>query len=88
MNANQREQVRLSILRWLNEAAPYGLSTAILWQQLRNEGNRHMDSVELLAEIEYLEGKKLIEKREKLISPEIAVWKITSAGRDHFAANE
>jgi hypothetical protein len=87
MQPGQIENVRLSILRYCAAAARYGLTEGLLLQFLRSEGQRGATPVIVQAEIDYLAGKKLIEQIEKLISPEIPAWRITSAGRDFLAMN-
>lgn len=84
MNAWQIEQARLSLLRYLNEAAPYGLGQPLLLQCLRCEGWTEHDR-ELTRELEYLHDKGLVETALKLISPENPAWRITAAGRDFLA---
>lgn len=88
MNATQREQVRLSILRYLDaqaSAAPgRGVPVAVLRQYLLSEGTR-LEAAAVQAELEYLRGKGLVETQRKALSPEVAAWMITSAGRDEYA---
>lgn len=86
MNPTDREQIRLSLLRYLDAAAGrrFGLTDAVLLQHIRSEGFPAGDA-ELDAEIDYLAGKGLIETAAKTISPENRAWKITSAGRDLYA---
>ena len=87
-NAQQREQLRLSLLRFLDvNPARFGLAASLLLQMVRNEGwPATADSV--AAELQYLADKKLAEPVDKLISPENRAWRITAAGRDHIALNE
>lgn len=86
MNANQREQVRLSLVRFLdaNAGRRFGLSNGVLRQMLAAEG-LEAEAAELEAELRYLEDKGLIARRTKTLSPELAIWDITAAGRDFFA---
>jgi hypothetical protein len=84
MNPWQTEQARLSLLRYLNEAAPYGLGEPLLLQCLRCEGWIEQDR-ELVRELGYLRDKGLVEPALKLISPENPTWRITAAGRDFLA---
>lgn len=81
LNAQQREQVRLSLLR-------YGLSTFSLGlarQYLHSEGFTGISVEQTGQEIEYLEDKGLIEVKGKLLSPENRVWRTNAAGRDFLA---
>jgi hypothetical protein len=84
MNPWQIEQVRLSLLRYLAEAAPYSMGEPLLLQCLRCEGWIEGDAG-LAREIVYLRDKGLIEAAPKVISPENHAWRITAAGRDHVA---
>jgi hypothetical protein len=84
MNPWQIEQVRLSLLRYLAEAAPYAMGEELLLQCLRCEG--WLEATPALArELDYLDGKGLVEAALKLISPENRAWRITAAGRDFVA---
>jgi hypothetical protein len=82
----QREQIRLSLLRYCNAAVPFGLADTLLLQFLRNEGFRSVAEDRLDAEILYLADKGLLAPAPKLISPENPAWRITAAGRDFLAA--
>jgi hypothetical protein len=84
MNSWQLEQIRLSLLRYLAEAAPYPLGEPLLAQCLQCEGWAEASSV-LARELAYLGDKGLVEPVPKQISPENRAWRITAAGRD-FAA--
>jgi hypothetical protein len=85
MTSQQREQIRLSVLRYCESAGQYGLSAELLQQFLRSEGFRAVTIEQVGAELQYLTDKGLIAEVAKLISPEIPVWRITAAGRDHAA---
>jgi len=86
LNAQQREQLRLSLLRFLNDnPARYGLPTELLLQMARAEGRPQLDKQNVVAELEYLVEKSLAQEVPKTLSPEIRNWKITANGRDHFA---
>jgi len=81
----QREQVRLSVLRHLDaNTTDFGLSSALLLQFLKNDGQR-VDAMDLKIELRYLADKNLIARIAKVISPENAHWRITAEGRDFFA---
>ena len=81
----QREQIRLSLLRYCGSAAQYGLATELLAQLLRSEGFGGMDREEARAELMYLADKGLVVSVEKRISPENEAWRITAEGRDLMA---
>jgi hypothetical protein len=86
MNAFDREQVRLSLLRYLDAAAGrrFGLSDGVMLQHVRSEGFDVSQS-ELTAELVYLSEKNLAKPESKEISPENRAWRITAAGRDFYA---
>lgn len=81
----QREQIRLSLLRYCGSAAQYGLGTALLAQFLRSEGMGGLSVEETRAELLYLADKGLVASLPKTISPENEAWRITAAGRDLLA---
>jgi hypothetical protein len=82
---NQREQVRLSVLRYCESADQYGLAASLLLQFLRNEGLRGLTAAQLEAELLYLADKSLIAAVAKPVSPENGAWRITAPGRDFLA---
>jgi hypothetical protein len=84
----QREQIRLSLLRYCEAANEFGLAEALLLQFIRSEGFRALSSAQLRAEILYLADKSFLVAAPKLISPENAAWRITAAGRDFLAAQK
>jgi hypothetical protein len=86
MNADRREQVRLSLLRYCEAASPFGMAGAMLLQFIRNEGFRTLALEQCEAEILYLADKGLLAPVPKLVSPENPAWRITAAGRDFLAA--
>jgi hypothetical protein len=85
MTTQQREQVRLSLLRYCESAEQYGLAASLLLQFVRNEGLRGATAGDLDAEILYLADKGLLAAVSKLVSPENRAWRITAAGRDFLA---
>jgi hypothetical protein len=85
MNAAQREQIRLSVLRYCDAADPYGLADELLLQFIRSEGFRTVTAAQLRAELQYLTDKSLLTAVPKTISPENSAWRITAAGRDFLA---
>lgn len=81
----QREQLRLSLLRYLDaNVSSFGSSSALLLQQARAEGFA-VDKSVIELEMKYLADKKLAALRDKKISPENRTWEITAEGRDHRA---
>lgn len=85
MTSIQREQIRLSILRYLNESSPYGVAATLLLQYIRAEGFRELSQTQLQSEIMYLSDKFFVEPMEKKISPENQTWRIKAEGRDFLA---
>ena len=65
MTAFQREQVRLSTLRYCEAAQTMGLATSILLQALRAEGFRRLDLAQLRDELRYLEQKGLLMRKPR-----------------------
>jgi hypothetical protein len=85
LNATQREQVRMSTLRYCRQADGFGLSAALLLASLRAEGLRSLGKEEMDAQLRYLVDKGLIAAVDKKISPENASYRITAEGEDFFA---
>lgn len=88
MTKQQREQIRLSILRYCDCADEFGLGEPLLLQFIRSEGFRTLSAAKFHAEIVYLADKSFLAKVPKLISPENPAWRITAAGRDFFAEQD
>jgi hypothetical protein len=86
MTSTQREQIRLSLLRYCESADQYGLAAPLLLQFIRSEGFRKLTAEQLRAEILYLIDKTFLTPIPKPISPENPAWRITAAGRDFLAA--
>lgn len=88
MNAQQREQLRLSLLRFLGDvSSTLGMNTGMLKQLAQSEGRRGLLEGEVLVELRYLEDKGLVAPLAKAISPENPAWRITADGRDFLAVN-
>jgi len=85
MNTTQREQIRLSLLRYCDSAGQYGLASGLLLQFIRSEGFRSLTAAQLEAEIIYLTDKSFLTRVAKSISPENPAWRITATGRDFIA---
>ena len=88
MTTEQRENIRLSILRYCDSAQGYGLSESLLLQFIRNEGFRTVTLDHLRAELAYLSEKGFIATVPKAISPENKLWRITATGRDFRATQD
>lgn len=88
MNPAEREQVRLSLLRYLaaNRTA-YGLPVGALRQYLATEGTL-LEAETVAAEMQYLTDRGLSEEIQKRLSPEIRCWRITADGRDLLAQTQ
>lgn len=86
MNPAEREQLRLSLLRFLaDNPTRFGFNAALLLQMARNEGRRALTRQEVEDEMTYLEDKQFAALVNKAISPENRVWRITGEGRDFIA---
>jgi hypothetical protein len=79
----QREQIRLSLLRYGLGAFTAGLAR----QYLASEGFRGLTKEQVIAEIKYLAdpAKGMLAVSGKLISPEVASYSTTANGRDYLA---
>lgn len=85
MNPVEREQVRLSLLRYLAaNRTPYGLPVGALRQYLAAEGTV-IEAEFVASEMAYLTDKGLVEEIQKRLSPEVRCWRITANGRDLMA---
>lgn len=85
MNADQREQLRLSLLRFLDANAGRSTALALLHQYAKNEGRPGLTREEVKAELFYLSDKGLAVKADKILSPENPAFDITAKGRDTYA---
>lgn len=87
MTPSEREQLRLSLLRFLDaNSSRYGLPTPFLLQHARSEGRHDLDKPSVEAELQYLADKGYVAEVLKGISPEMRSWRITADGRDFFAS--
>ena len=84
-NSAQREQLRLSLLRFLDATPQHSTSLVLLYQFVRAEGRAWLTVEATGAELLYLADKGLVRKAEKVLSPENTEWVITAAGRDLYA---
>lgn len=86
MNPEQREQLRLSLLRFLDaNPTPYGLTSSVLTQMARSEGRPGLEFGAVVNELAYLQDKGLVAPAVKSISPDVSAWRITANGRDEYA---
>jgi hypothetical protein len=85
LTSTQREQIRLSVLRYCEAADQFGLAGSLLLQFVRSEGFRRLNREHLETELIYLGDKGLLARVPKEISPENSLWRITAAGRDFLA---
>jgi hypothetical protein len=85
LTSSQREQIRLSVLRYCDAADQFGLAAPLLLQFVRSEGHRQLNRQQLETEIGYLCDKGFLTPVPKEISPENSLWRITAAGRDFLA---
>jgi hypothetical protein len=88
MNPQEREQLRISLLRHLSRGRGlkrFGISTPLLLQLLRSEGMAWPDEETVEAELGYLTELKYVVVPEKVISPENRTWRLTAEGRNYVA---
>ena len=86
MNPSEREQLRLSLLRFLGaNNTRFGLGSSLLEQMARSEGRPSLTKAEVEEELEYLVDKGFSGEFQKPLSPENRAWKITAEGRDFLA---
>jgi len=86
LSPEQREQLRLSLLRFLDaNQTRYGLAVSLLLQMARNEGRPGLERDQVIGELLYLEDKHLIVETLKGVSPENPAFRITAEGRDFVA---
>ena len=85
MTSTDREQLRISLLRFLDANAARSTAFDLLVQYAKSEGRPALTREIVQAELNYLEGKGLVAKKTKLISPENPAYDITSDGRDAYA---
>ena len=94
MNATDRQQLRLSLLRFLDEnMSRFGFELGYLLQRARSEGRPSLKAEDVEQEMLYLEDKKfrgepIVLVVDKTISPELRAWRITAAGRDYLAMQQ
>lgn len=85
MTSDQLERFRHNLLQQLKNCGDRFMRQVDLEMGLHAAGFDGEDRREIGAELLYLEGKGLIYRAAKLISPEVVRWKISADGRDYLA---
>jgi cell division protein FtsB len=88
MSDEAREQLRLSLLRFLTANGDrFGLTARYLRTLALSEERRELSAADVERELEYLADaeKGLVAEVSKAVSPECRTWKITAKGRDFCA---
>ena len=83
LNSQQREQVRLCLLRYGLSPVSLNLATSYL----KAEGFTTITKDQVKQEMEYLAdpAKGFIRECAQAVSPENTLWKTTATGRDYLA---
>ena len=84
MTPAERELFRQRLIAALAAVGSVGIKLPVLLNSMEAAGFTR-DERALRDELDYLQGKRLAEPMDKLISPENPRWKITAAGRDYAA---
>ena len=85
MNPAELELLRIYLLQTLRAIAGSELPLSTLLRGAKLAGFRDVSDRDLLAELRYLEDKRLVATPEKSVSPEMREWRITADGRDYLA---
>ena len=86
MSDDQREQLRISLLRFCAaNTTRWGCNLALLNQMGRNEGRDWLGRDETEQEVQYLVDKGLLQPCGKIFSPECRAWRLHADGRDWLA---
>ena len=83
-----REQLRLSVLRYLDRASGRFLYESLIRELISADFGGQISGEAVHSEMLYLRDKGLVRNPtpdERPISPEIRSWTITAAGRDFWA---
>lgn len=89
MTPDQREQLRISLLRFLDaNPTKFGVTTGLLTQMARSEGRSALTSEEVIREMEYLSDKGLVVCPGRVLSPELRTYRLHATGRDYLAQYE
>lgn len=89
MDTAEREELRMEILQLCMEAQPYGTNPNVLRAALR-KGGYDLPERELLTQIDYLEGKGLVETQEvqnRRLDIHRLIVRLTPAGTDFLEGN-
>ncbi len=89
MDTSEHEMVRVEILELCQEAMPYGTNPQILRAALRKSGY-DLAERDLLAQIDYLKGKKLVETQDvdnRRLGLHRLVIRLTPEGTDFLEGN-
>lgn len=86
MTPQETEGLRLTLLRLLSSnRTSFGIQNTLLLALAKAEGRPTLNIHEVSAELGYLEDKGLVARVPKPVSPELALWRVTAAGRDFMA---
>ena len=88
MDAQLKEQLRLTLLGILEATSRYGLPLDAITLQVRCRGFEKITRDQVEPELQYLEDFGFIEQALKQISPENRAWRIHAKGRDFLAQRE
>lgn len=89
MDTAEREELRMEILQLCMEAQPYGTNPNVLRAALR-KGGYDLPERELLTQIDYLEGKGLVETQEvqnRRLDIHRLIVRLTPTGTDFLEGN-
>ena len=86
MTKEKTQLIRESLLRLLEAAPNNGLPLTTLGLGLQSRGLRDLDDDTIRAELQYLVDAGFVIRVKQEISPELAPWRITKAGRDYLAS--
>lgn len=87
MSPELTKSFRINLLSQARAAGRLGLSVKEFVVNAKTAGFPQATDDEVREEIDYLMGKKQIEKLPAEISPEVESFKITDVGRDYLATN-
>ena len=85
MSPESRELFRICLLQMLRTMDERGLPVRNLVTGARLAGFDDVNEDHVRGELAYMHDKGLVEKVEKLVSPELAVWRIHAKGTDFLA---
>lgn len=88
MSPEERELLRISLLQMLRTMDERGLPIRNLVTGARLAGFHDATEDEVRGELVYMRDKGLVDKVEKTLSPELAVWRIHASGIDYLAGRK